>query len=96
MQADLSNMKKQLLKDFKPDDIYPLRAQMVAETSEQIGSKELAEVVLWPVMLSILFGSFKVISLCSNFLCRLSNQYSQQVMTTQLIHLLVEQIPAPS
>lgn len=42
--ADLSNMKKQLLIDFKPDDIYPLRAQLVAETSEQIGSKELAEV----------------------------------------------------
>ncbi|KAH6824536.1 hypothetical protein C2S53_010350 [Perilla frutescens var. hirtella] len=45
--ADLSNMKRQLLKDFIPDDIYPLRAQLVAETSGQtyqFGSKELAEV----------------------------------------------------
>ncbi|XP_057807732.1 protein SEMI-ROLLED LEAF 2-like [Salvia miltiorrhiza] len=45
--ADLSNIKEQLLKDFIPDDNYPLRAQLVAETSGQtyqLGSKELAEV----------------------------------------------------
>lgn len=50
VQAELSNLKEQLLKDFIPDDIYPLRSQLVAETSGQtyqLGSKELAEVVLW-------------------------------------------------
>lgn len=47
--ADLSNMKRQLLKDFIPDYIYPLRSQLIAETSGQtypFGSKELAEVEL--------------------------------------------------
>ncbi|KAL1535056.1 protein SEMI-ROLLED LEAF 2-like [Salvia divinorum] len=45
--ADLFNIKEQLLKDFIPDYIYPLRAQLNAETSGQtyqLGSKELAEV----------------------------------------------------
>ncbi|KAG6408586.1 hypothetical protein SASPL_131602 [Salvia splendens] len=44
---DLFNIKEQLLKDFIPDDIYPLRVQLNAETpgqTYQLGSKELAEV----------------------------------------------------
>ncbi|XP_042010353.1 protein SEMI-ROLLED LEAF 2-like [Salvia splendens] len=44
---DLFNIKEHLLKDFIPDDIYPLRVQLNAETSGQtyqLGSKELVEV----------------------------------------------------
>ncbi|XP_047981589.1 protein SEMI-ROLLED LEAF 2-like [Salvia hispanica] len=44
---DLFNIKEQLLKDFIPDDIYPLKVQLNTETSGQtyqLGSKELAEV----------------------------------------------------
>lgn len=50
VQADLSNMKRQLLKDFIPDNVYPLRAELIEETSRQICSKELIEVVLLTVM----------------------------------------------
>ena len=49
MQDDLFNIKEQLLKDFIPDDIYPLKVQLNTETSGQtyqLGSKELAEVLL--------------------------------------------------
>ncbi|KAK4414472.1 protein SEMI-ROLLED LEAF 2 [Sesamum alatum] len=45
--ADLSNIKEQLLKDFLPDDVCPLGAQLVSETPGKIcesGSKDLSEV----------------------------------------------------
>ncbi|KAI3445035.1 hypothetical protein Pfo_001700 [Paulownia fortunei] len=45
--AELSNIKEQLLKEFLPDDICPLGAQLVIETPGQIyqfGSKEPSEV----------------------------------------------------
>lgn len=58
MQADSSNINEQLLKDFMPDDVYPVSAQLVAETSGQtyqLGSKELAEVGLWTVIFFVCF-----------------------------------------
>ncbi|KAG8391231.1 hypothetical protein BUALT_Bualt01G0166300 [Buddleja alternifolia] len=46
--AESSNINEQLLKDFLPDDVCPLGAQLIMETPGQIyqcGSKELSEVV---------------------------------------------------
>ncbi|KAL0429255.1 UNVERIFIED_CONTAM: protein SEMI-ROLLED LEAF 2 [Sesamum radiatum] len=45
--AELSNIKEQLVKDFLPDDVCPLGAQLVSETPGKIcesGSKDLSEV----------------------------------------------------
>ncbi|KAK4411064.1 protein SEMI-ROLLED LEAF 2 [Sesamum angolense] len=46
--AELTNIKEQLVKDFLPDDVCPLGAQLVSETAGKIcesGSKDLSEVV---------------------------------------------------
>ncbi|KAL0397581.1 UNVERIFIED_CONTAM: protein SEMI-ROLLED LEAF 2 [Sesamum calycinum] len=45
--AELTNIKEQLVKDFLPDDVCPLGAQLVSETAGKIcesGSKDLSEV----------------------------------------------------
>ncbi|KAL3815091.1 hypothetical protein ACJIZ3_016359 [Penstemon smallii] len=46
-QAELSNVKEQLLKDFLPDDVCPLGAQLLVQTPSQIyhsDPKDLSEV----------------------------------------------------
>lgn len=53
MQADLSNMKEQLLKDFVADDICLLGSQLGKETPGKIYQLGSSEVILWTVLLSV-------------------------------------------